>query len=457
MYGITPVFYKNYTAFKAKNEDGSRKYKYIINTGSSRSSKTYSIIELIYNICESNNSIRATAWRDTKKDCRDTVWKDFQKILSLSGRLNVSQRNKTEATYYFKNGSTFEFHGTDDEEKVHGLTQNIAWINEPYKISKDTFDQIDMRSEVVFIDWNPKKKHWIDDLSNRDNAIVIHSTYKDNPFCPVQSRIKMESYQPLSCFSGVLENKISEKDCFNYDVDKNPLQFTKEQISELKKCIQNEQEGTADIFNYRVYTLGEKSERPNKIFKGWKQISYADFESIEKPDWYGVDWGKVDPFGIVRVKYTDGRLYIHELNYSSENDIMSKLTPEQRFAINKENEEGIVVWLFNKLGIDKDRPIICDWNRPDKVRAIYNLGYEYADTADKGPGSKIEGIDIISKLEVFYTRESENLANEYDNYSYRKDRYGVVIEEPEDDNDHLMDCIRYVVLRLKRLRIIKKV
>ena len=139
MYGITPVFYKNYEAFKAKNPDGTRKYKYIINTGSSRSSKTYSLLELIHNICENNSSVRATAWRDTKKDCRDTIWKDYQKILSLSERMVYKRRNKTEATYSFNNDSVFEFHGTDDEEKVHGLTQQVAWVNEPYKISKDTF------------------------------------------------------------------------------------------------------------------------------------------------------------------------------------------------------------------------------------------------------------------------------------------------------------------------------
>jgi hypothetical protein len=39
----TIVFEKIWEAINAKNEDGSRKYKYIINTGSSRSSKTYSI------------------------------------------------------------------------------------------------------------------------------------------------------------------------------------------------------------------------------------------------------------------------------------------------------------------------------------------------------------------------------------------------------------------------------
>ena len=72
-YGITPVFYKNYSALKAKDENGKRKYKYIINTGSSRSSKTFSLIELLHRICENNDNYRVTAWRDTKKDARDTI------------------------------------------------------------------------------------------------------------------------------------------------------------------------------------------------------------------------------------------------------------------------------------------------------------------------------------------------------------------------------------------------
>jgi phage terminase large subunit len=54
---------------------------------------------------------------------------------------------------------------------------------------KSTFDQLDMRcSDTVFMDYNPVGKLWSDDLVKQDNAIIIHSTFKDNPFVPLEQR-----------------------------------------------------------------------------------------------------------------------------------------------------------------------------------------------------------------------------------------------------------------------------
>ncbi len=48
-----------------------------------------------------------------------------------------------------------------------------------------------------------------------------------------------------------------------------------------------------------------------------------------------------------------------------------------------------------------------------------------------------------------------NLKNEQENYSRLVDRYGVVLEEPEDLNNHLIDPARYIVAFLRAQGIIK--
>lgn len=386
-YGITPVFFKNYTAFKAKNEAGKRKFKYIINTGSSRSSKTYSLLELIHRICENNPNTRATAWRDTKKDCRDTIWKDYQKILALSGRLKVTQRNKSEAFYHFpQTESFFEFHGTDDEEKVHGLTQQVAWLNEPYKISKDTFDQIDMRSDVIFIDWNPKKKHWIDELSKQDNAIVIHSTFRDNPFCPEQSRIKILSYEPTE---------------------------------------ENKAKGTADVYKWSVYGLGLKSEKPNRIYSGWRKITDTEFEEAPYNSYYGLDFGAARPTALVEVKH-DGKkgFLLNQKLYQPANEMGCSLSE-----------------LLNKIGISKKIPIICDSAEPDSINELRLNGFN-AIPALKGPGSVNTGIKFIQNYDIFYTETSVNIEEEYEEYEWEIIS-GVNLDRPLKQNDHILDATRY--------------
>ena len=128
-------------------------------------------------IAREEENKRLTVWRDTKTDCKKTVLNDALKRLKVTGRYEIGQKfNKTESIFTYDNSSTFEIHGTDDEETVHGLTQDYAWLNEPYKISKDTFDQIDQRtSEIVFVDYNPKKGHWVDDLAKDPRTLVIRN------------------------------------------------------------------------------------------------------------------------------------------------------------------------------------------------------------------------------------------------------------------------------------------
>lgn len=453
----TIVFQKNWEAINSVDENGNRKYRYIINEGSSRSSKTFSLIDCFDLYCRSNENKRLTAWRDTKTDARKTILNDTLKRLKSTGRYKLDQGfNKTESIFSYVTESTFEIHGTDDEETVHGLTQDAAWLNEPYKISKDTFDQIDQRtSDFVFIDWNPKKDHWIDDLKKDPRTLVIHSTFKDNPFCPPEQRIKILGYQPIKRSFAVENKLIQEQEVLSYNFDENPLSLESKHVKELYRCLLNEEKKSASITKWDIYGLGIKAERPNRIFH-WQPILYSEYLKIHTKTYIGVDWGKVDAFGILEAKYYDGNLYLHELNYDSENKWQDKLTPLEKENIKGINE-GFVTWLFRKLNISQDQDVICDYNRPLKIRALRAAGWERAIEALKPAGSILDGIDLLDNLEVYYTDCSENLAYEQENYSRVVDKYGVVQDEAEDSNNHLMDPARYIVLWLQKLGIIKKV
>lgn len=464
----TIVFEKNWDAIHelAYNEDGSpvidfetgqhtHKYKYIINEGSSRSSKTYSLIDCIDLYARESDAKRLTVWRDTKTDCKKTVLSDTLKHLKRTGRYKVEQDfNKTESIFTYDTGTTFEIHGTDDEETVHGLTQDAAWLNEPYKISRDTFDQIDQRtSDFIFIDWNPKKAHWIDDLKKDPRSIVIHSTFKDNPFCPPEQRRKILSYQPISMCRLVESGQLNESEAREYSVIENPNGYPVKDINELQRCKDNEAKNSASAFKWSVYGLGKKAEKPNRIFK-WNRCTIDDYNAIDATEIVGVDWGKVDPFGILKAKYYDGCLYLRQLNYASENSIKERLTSTERAQI-EAIPEGIVQWLFLRLGIDYNTVIVCDSNRRLKILALRQIGYDYAIEAVKGPGSVIDGIDLLDKLTIYYTEDSKDLEYEQENYSYKVDKYGVVEEEPEDVDNHLIDPTRYIAEFLRSEGIIK--
>lgn len=452
----TVVFYKIRAAIHARNPDGTRKYKYILLTGSSRSSKTRSAIQNFYSEAWNNERKRFSVWRDTKKDCKDTVGNDMEKKVFPTMPYfspQVVVFNKTESFYTFPSKSTIEICGTDDADKVHGFNGDVAWLNEPYNISRETFDQIDMRTEeYMIIDMNPKQAHWSDELQKDSRCKVIHSTFLDNPYCPEEQRIKILSYQPVSLCQIVASKCLSEGDANVYDILKNPLNFTGKQLSELSRCKENERKNSASVFNWKVYGLGEKSERPNRIFF-WKKIPDHVYHDLHVEKIYGVDWGEVDPWGILEAKYYDGGLYLHELNYASETLIKQNLTYTELEEINLMSE-GLVEWVFKRLNIPKDAYIICDDNRAMKVVALREAGYDYAITAAKGPGSILEGINLLNKLKVYYTESSKNLEHEQEDYSWRM-KNGVMVEEPEDADNHIAgDPARYVATFLRNQGVI---
>lgn len=453
----TVVFQKSWNAIHELNPDGTRRYRYIIHEGSSRSSKTYSLIDCYDLYARAYGNKRLTVWRDTKTDCKKTVLNDTLKHLKKTDRYKIDQDfNKTESIFTYDTGSTFEIHGTDDEETVHGLTQDAAWFNEPYKISRDTFDQVDQRTaDFIILDWNPKKAHFIDDLKKDPRTIVIKSTFKDNPFCPPEQRNKILSYQPVSRCEIVESKLLNENEARIYDIEKNTSKFTTKQLKELSRCIENERKASASAFKWSVYGLGEKAERPNRIFN-FHEIPYQDYQKINSKIYTASDWGVVDPWAVLDVKYFDGALYCDERNYDSENQIKDKLTHLELAQINA-IDEGLIGWKFRKLGIDQDRIIVCDPNRTLKIVALRDSGWEYAIAASKPPGSIIDGISALANIPVYFTNRSENFAYEQENYSRKVDRYGIVLEEPEDVDNHLMDCLRYLYLFLKKEGIIKTI
>lgn len=471
----TKVFLQTWEAIK------SNKYKLICQEGSSRSSKTWSDFQIIFKYGYDNYNKVITVLRDTATDCRDIVesewikWmndpcgrttqfeageitlKEYQQYIKTESLRPFFNENKTKHIWELKKSkTTIRFTGLDDEDKVMGMAQNVCWVNEPYSFPHEVYRQLSQRtSDFIIIDWNPKKTHWLDIEKNKESSIILRSTFRDNPFCPPKQKDQILSYQPVSMCQVVLDGLITEADALNYDIIQNKLSFTEKQIAELSRCRLNAHEKSDSLYHWNVFGLGLHAELPNRIFH-WEEISLSDYQAIQSQIFYGCDFGAVDPWAIGEAKYLDGCLYVNELNYESENTLRARLTPTELQQIGT-NDEGIVSWMFGKLGIDKNATIVCDSNRPTKIRALRAAGYDYSIAAIKGPGSIIDGIDLLNNLKVYYTSNSENIKYESENYSRKVDRYGIVLEEPEDVDNHHCDQIRYVATFLLNQGVIRKI
>ena len=104
----TVIFEKNYEAIEGP-------HRFIINEGGSRSSKTYSLCQLMIIYCLQNSGKVVSIIRKTFPALRATVLRDFIEILKEMDIYSVDSHNKSEHIYTFSNGSIVEFFSVDDE------------------------------------------------------------------------------------------------------------------------------------------------------------------------------------------------------------------------------------------------------------------------------------------------------------------------------------------------------
>ena len=255
----TKIFETNFNYYK------DSKYRYLINQGGSRSSKTYSILQLIIVLCLSDK-LSISIVRQSFPSLRSSVMRDFIELLKDIKIYDESLHQKTEHIYRFRNGSSVEFFSTDSEQKIRGRKRDILYCNEGNELSFDVFNQLVLRTTgKVFIDFNPSDtEHWIYDLIKQDNSILIKSTYKDNPF--------LEAEQV-----DYIENLIN--------VDEN---------------------------YYKVYALGEKPISESRIYSHFKQYN----EDVNLRDYcYGLDFGFNHPCALIQTWFDGNKVYVKELIY----------------------------------------------------------------------------------------------------------------------------------------------
>jgi phage terminase large subunit len=257
----TIVFEKNYDALHSG-------VRFIVNQGGSRSSKTYSLCQLIVLWALQNPNKTVSIVRKTFPALRASVMRDFFEVMKEMDLYNQQSHNKSEHIYTFPNGTIVEFFSVDDEQKIRGRKRDIAWCNEANELWQEDFMQLNMRTTGVMIfDYNPSDSDsWIYTLPENEK-IVIKSTYRDNPF--------------------------------------------------LEKAIVRQIEGLKDTDEelYQIYALGERAVSRENVYRPWDIVDI-------KPDRftqfvYGLDFGYIHPTALVKIWYWENEVYIEEVIYES--------------------------------------------------------------------------------------------------------------------------------------------
>ena len=162
------------------------KINLIINQGSTGSSKTWSLLQLLYLIAkQSEEGLVISIVSYALPHLKMGAIRDFDKILIEFGINPGDICNKTENVYKVGK-SIIEFFGIEGNlAKVHGPRRDILFINEANKkITYDIFDQMHTRTRVcTFLDYNPTAEFWVHtEVMPNFKHSYVHSTWRDNPY-----------------------------------------------------------------------------------------------------------------------------------------------------------------------------------------------------------------------------------------------------------------------------------
>jgi phage terminase large subunit len=380
----TDVYDWNLEAYRSK------KYKVIANQGSTRSTKTYSICQLLalwipYNEKKSI-SIISPSLPHLKRGAR----RDFLEILENAGIYSDENFNKTDNVYYYPNGSYVEFFGVDEPGKVRGPGRDILFVNEANLIPYPVYTQLALRTrEMIFIDFNPvDEMNWVYDVADytggkdeRGNSIkpnlLVHSTYLNNPTLSI------------------------------------------DQVHEIEKL----KEADENLWN--VFGLGLRGKSSELIYNHWKTVKELPMRG---EIFMGCDFGYNVPSALVLCELYEGSIYVKELLYKprlTTNDLVNE---------------------FAELGVSKTIEIYCDCAEPKTIEELKRAGYN-AWEADK---DVTEGIRKVKSYPLYVTEDSVNMIKEFKGYKWRTDANGKVVQDKDKDEpvkflDHSMDAMRYAV------------
>ena len=258
----TKIFNRNYHALYNSDK------RYICNEGSTRSSKTYSIVQLLIAHCINNRDVKVTICAASLPRLKKGALQDFDEIIKGWGWYREEWHNMTDNVYNFPTGSSIDFFGLEDPGKAHGPGRDILFINEANYVPKPVFDQLNIRTRwKVIIDLNPSDFNcWCYDVADGEDAVKIHSTYQDNPFLNKWQIQAIESYK----------------------------------------------KGDPNL--WKVYGLGLRGSSAEQIYTHWKIVD----ELPEGEVFYGLDFGFTNPTALVKVVLKDGEAYVREELYQSQ-------------------------------------------------------------------------------------------------------------------------------------------
>jgi phage terminase large subunit len=324
---------------------------------------------------------------------KDSVWQMTLDTLENFQILGHCKTNKTNLTIELPGGSQFLFKGLDDPEKIKsiaGITDII--IEEATELNYEDFNQLDIRlrhpvakDQEIILMFNPVSKlNW------------CYKHWFERPQEPLRTAI---------CHTTYKDNKF----------------LPQSQIDTLEGL------KTVNETYYRIYALGEFGSLNKLVFTNWAIENFSPAD-IKGEVIVGLDFGYVnDPTAIVASVIDNKNKTIHILDEVYQTGLLN----------------SDIANIIKKKKWDK-LLIVADSAEQKSIDEIKRYNIPRIKPCKKGPGSVLQGIQLLQQYKIIVHPSCKNMIMELQNYSWTKDRQtGEYINKPVDNYNHLCDGLRY--------------
>jgi phage terminase large subunit len=377
----TPVFLWNAEPEKYANVDNNKKI-ICVNQGGSSSSKTYSILQVLFKLAIENPRFVITVVGQDIPNLKRGAIRDASNIVSTSLAIQsmIDRWNGSDKIYHFKNGSIIEFTSYESSQDAKNGKRNVLFVNEANGIDYSIFSELDLRTSYrTYIDYNPNAEFWVHEkVLKLPNVAYFISNYTHNPF---------------------ISESITES------IER--LQFQDPQL-------------------WRVYGLGQTGKIEGLVFDYKIVDSMPQYLNKEA---FGLDFGFTnDPTTLIHCGISDGKIYSREVIY-------------QKGLTNSDINN-----LLRSNNISKNSIIFADSADPKSIQELKLYGWNIrpADKGPDSISYSISLLKQYGTINI--TKDSINFIKEAKAYKWKEERSGNRTNQPIDAFNHAWDATRYWAL-----------
>jgi len=393
-------------------------------SGPAETGKTYGSLQKLDSLMWKYAGAQAAIVRKTYASMHGTVLQTYRRILGKDTPVRAFGGEKPE-WFDYPNGSRVFIGGMDNPQKVLSGERDVIYVNQAEELLLDDWETLTTRATgrgggtmpyaQIFGDCNPgPHTHWIKQRAGAGALDFIESRHEDNP----------------TLYSD--EGAITEQ-------------------GRRTMAVLDALTGT----RYKRLRLGLWVGSEGQVYEEWDSAVHLVDRFDIPPEWprYRViDFGYTNPFVCLwAASDHDGRLYVYREVYRTQRLVEQMVPDILRLS------EG-----------ERIADTLADHDAEDRATAQAHGLRTRAAQKDVGPGIqavqsrlKIAG-DGRPRLYVFRDslahppdenllsrRKPTRLAEEFDGYVWAKSQSGDRIkEEPVKQDDHALDALRYLAIRL---------